>query len=143
MKLIVAAFIGRRRTHAENDASGIPSLSVMLEKLAIKSRVSPAVLQPFGSMPRCCSSFLRIRFIQVASDESPSCLATLSSCARNSSVKRIWYCGDRFSSCVDMVITRIYYYLHGKYHCKYRLPTKQRPAVLEHMQGVSPVTLSE
>lgn len=131
----------RVRTYAKNDAPCLPSLSVLLDKLAKKSRGSPAVRQPFGSMPRCCNSFLRIRFIQVASDESPSCLATFSSCARNSSVKRIWYCGDRFSPCVDMVITQIYYYIHGKYHCKYRLPTKQRPAVLEHMQGVSPVTL--
>lgn len=86
--------------------------------------------QPFGSMPRDCSSFLRIRFIQVARDESPSCFATSSSCARNSSGKRIWYCGDLFSCCVDMVVTGAYYHLHGNDHCNYSYHKKQRPVVL-------------
>lgn len=68
--------------------------------------------QPFGSMPRDCSSFLRIRFIQVASDESPSLRISSSSCARNSSFNRIGNCGERFSG-IDMVyaigdIVRVY-----------------------------------
>lgn len=76
----------------------------------------PLWYQPFGSMPLDCSSFLRIRFIHVARDESPSLRISSSSCARNSSLKRIWYCGDFFNSCVDMcnypdyhlsVITRV------------------------------------
>lgn len=29
--------------------------------------------QPFGSMPRCCNSFLIMRFIQAETDASPSC----------------------------------------------------------------------
>lgn len=57
--------------------------------------------QPFGSMPRCCSSLRRIRFIHVASDESPSFFASSSSWARKSSGNRIWYCGDFFNSCID------------------------------------------
>ncbi|SAQ51832.1 Uncharacterised protein [Klebsiella grimontii] len=72
--------------------------------------------QPFGSIPRCCSSLRNIRLIHVARDESPSLRISSSSCARNSSLKRIWYCGDFFNSCIDMcnypdyhlsVITRV------------------------------------
>lgn len=71
-----------------------------------------AFAQPFGSMPRDCSSFLRIRFIQVASDESPSLRISSSSCERNSSFNRIGNCGERFSG-IDMVyaigdIVRVY-----------------------------------
>lgn len=57
--------------------------------------------QPFGSMPRCCSSLRSMRLIQVARDESPSFRISSSSCERNSSLNRIWYCGDFFSSCID------------------------------------------
>ncbi len=57
--------------------------------------------QPFGSMPRCCSSLRSMRLIQVARDESPSLRISSSSCERNSSLSRIWYCGDFFSSCID------------------------------------------
>lgn len=59
------------------------------------------VVQPFGSMPRCCSSLRSMRLIQVARDESPSFRISSSSCERNSSLNRIWYCGDFFSSCID------------------------------------------
>lgn len=83
---------------------------------------------PFGSIPRCCSSFLRIRFIQVAREESPSLRISSSSCERKSSFKRIGNCGDRFSG-IDMVyaigdIERVYtsvYALNVK---------KQRPGVV-------------
>lgn len=73
---------------------------------------SLVMFYPFGSMPRDCSSFLRIRFIQVASDESPSLRISSSSCARNSSFNRIGNCGERFSG-IDMVyaigdIVRVY-----------------------------------
>ena len=40
--------------------------------------------QPFGSMPRDCSSFRKTRFIHVAREESPSFFISASSCARNS-----------------------------------------------------------
>lgn len=86
--------------------------------------------QPLGSIPLDCNSLRRIRFIQVASDESPSCFAISSSCARNSSGKRIWYCGDLFSCCVDMVVTGAYYHLHGNDHCNYSCHKRQRPVVL-------------
>lgn len=75
-----------------------------------------AFAQPFGSIPRCCNSLRNIRLIHVARDESPSLRISSSSCARNSSLKRIWYCGDFFNSCIDMcnypdyhlsVITRV------------------------------------
>ncbi|ELP2895438.1 host cell division inhibitor Icd-like protein [Escherichia coli O128] len=64
---------------------------------------------PLGSIPRCCNSLRSTRLIQVANEVSPSALAASSSCALNSSGSRIWYCGDRFSDGVDMVITRNYY----------------------------------
>lgn len=66
--------------------------------------------QPFGSMPRCCNSLRSMRFIQVASDESPSLRISSSSWVRNSSGSRIWYCGDFFSSCID-TCNYPYYYL--------------------------------
>lgn len=47
--------------------------------------------QPFGSMPRDCSSFRKTRFIHVAREESPSFFISASSCARNSCWRRIWY----------------------------------------------------
>jgi hypothetical protein len=89
--------------------------------------------QPFGSMPRRCSSPRRIRFIQVARDESPSLCISSSSCARNSSFKRMGNCGERLSG-IDMVYTignilRVYtsvYALNEK---------KQRPAVLATHAG--------
>ncbi|CAI1775986.1 Uncharacterised protein [Serratia liquefaciens] len=59
------------------------------------------VVQPFGSIPRCCSSLRSMRLIQVARDESPSLRISSSNCERNSSLNRIWYCGDFFSSCID------------------------------------------
>lgn len=101
------------------------------------------IAHPFGSMPRDCSSFLRMRFIQVAREESPSIFATSSSCARNSSGKRIWYCGDLFSGCIDMVVTEAYYHLHGNDHCNYSYQKKQRPVVLVTHTGRLTKPLSE
>lgn len=62
--------------------------------------------QPFGSMPRCCSSLRRIRFIHVASDESPSFLASSSSWERSSCARRIWY-WSVFIFPLDIVITSL------------------------------------
>lgn len=62
--------------------------------------------QPFGSMPRCCNSFRRIRFIQVASDESPSLRISSSSCERSSCANRIWYWSVLAFS-LDIVITKL------------------------------------
>jgi hypothetical protein len=58
-----------------------------------------------GIIPRDCNSFLKTLLIQVAKLVSPSFIASSSNCCRNSSVNRIWYCGDLFSFGVDMVIT--------------------------------------
>jgi hypothetical protein len=63
----------------------------------------------FGVIPLDCNSFLNILFIHVAKLVSPSLAASSSSCCRNSSVNRIWYCGDLFSFGVDMVLTLYYY----------------------------------
>ena len=60
-------------------------------------------------IPRDCNSFLKTLLIQVAKLVSPSFIASSSNCCRNSSVNRIWYCGDLFSFGVDMVITQYYY----------------------------------
>jgi hypothetical protein len=62
-----------------------------------------------GMIPRDCNSFLKTLLIQVAKLVSPSFIASTSNCCRNSSVNRIWYCGDLFSFGVDMVITQYYY----------------------------------
>ena len=72
---------------------------------------------PLGSMPRACSSLRSTRLIQAASVGSPSALACSSNCALKSSGKRIWYCGERFSCGVDMVITLKHNSVHGNYHC--------------------------
>jgi hypothetical protein len=61
--------------------------------------------QPFGSMPRDCSSFLNTRLIHVASEESPSFFISVSSCARNSCWRRIWYWSVLALS-LDIVITK-------------------------------------
>lgn len=93
----------------ENRISVLSNFSKALESASEQNQL-------FGSIPRCCSSFRNIRLIHVARDESPSLRISSSSCARNSSLKRIWYCGDFFNSCIDMcnypdyhliVITRV------------------------------------
>ncbi len=61
--------------------------------------------QPFGSMPRDCSSFRKTRFIQVAREESPSFFISASSCARNSCWRRIWY-WSVLVLVLDIVITK-------------------------------------
>ena len=61
--------------------------------------------QPFGSIPRDCSSFRRTRFIQVARDESPSFFISASSCIRSSCWSRIWY-WSVFALSLDIVITK-------------------------------------
>ena len=61
--------------------------------------------QPFGSMPRCCSSLRRMRLIQVARDESPSLRISSSSWERSSCARRIWY-WSVFTFSLDIVITK-------------------------------------
>lgn len=60
--------------------------------------------QPFGSMPRDCSSLRSIRLIHVAKDESPSFFISASSWDRKSCARRSWYWSD-FGFTVDIVIT--------------------------------------
>lgn len=72
---------------------------------------------PLESMPLFCSSLRSTRLIQAARVGSPSSLACSSNCALNSSVRRIWYCGDRFSFGVDTVLTLKHNGRHGNYHC--------------------------
>lgn len=64
-----------------------------------------AFAQPFGSIPRDCSSFRKTRFIQVAREESPSFFISASSCARNSCWRRIWY-WSVLVLVLDIVITK-------------------------------------
>ncbi|SQC18796.1 Uncharacterised protein [Klebsiella pneumoniae] len=65
------------------------------------------IAQPFGSMPRDCSSLRIIRFIQAASDSSPSCCWACSISSRNSGSSLNWNGGlPRLSFlCVDTSIT--------------------------------------
>ncbi|CNE46546.1 Uncharacterised protein [Yersinia pseudotuberculosis] len=64
-------------------------------------------VQPFGSIPRCLSSFLIMRFIQAASDSSPSCRWASSIKSRSSGSSRNWNGGlPRLSFlCVDTLST--------------------------------------
>ncbi|CDH24580.1 hypothetical protein XBKB1_2990002 [Xenorhabdus bovienii str. kraussei Becker Underwood] len=96
----------------------------------IDHRTYCRLVQPFGSMPRDCSSLRSVRFIHVARDGSPSIFACSSSCFLNSSVILIWYWGDLFSFGVDMVITLGYCELHGNDHCSISYQIRQRPTVL-------------
>lgn len=86
-------------------------------------------LQLFGSTPRDSSSLRKMRFIQVARDESPSFRISSSNCERNSSFKRMGNCGDLFSG-IDMVyaigdIKRVYTSVYAI------VVEKQRPGVVE------------
>ncbi len=65
------------------------------------------IAHPFGSMPRCCSSLRMMRFIQAASDSSPSCCWACSISSRNSGSSLNWNGGlPRLSFlCVDTSIT--------------------------------------
>ena len=62
--------------------------------------------QPFGSMPRCCSSLRSMRLIQVARNESPSLRISSSSWERSSCARRIWY-WSVFTFSLDIVITKL------------------------------------
>ncbi len=93
------------------------------------------LVQPLGSIPRDWSSLRSMRLIHVAREASPSVFACFSSCCLNSSVNLIWYCGDRFSFCVDMVITQGYFKLHGNDHFNFSNQIKQRPVVLATHTG--------
>lgn len=81
--------------------------------------------QPFGSMPRCCSSLRTIRFIQAAKESSPSACCACSIFSRNSGSKRNWNGGlPRLSIlCVDTSITPHVMYLCVLTH--YTLRTKK------------------
>lgn len=79
--------------------------------------------QPFGSIPRCCNSFLMMRFIQAASESSPSCCCACSIFSLSSGSKRNWKGGlpRRSFLCVDTSITPdvmyecvITHYTHNK-----------------------------
>lgn len=73
---------------------------------AIGSITHTKPIQPFGSIPRCCSSLRRILLIQVASDESPSLRISSSSWERSSCARRIWY-WSVFTFSLDIVITKL------------------------------------
>ncbi len=80
-----------------------------------------AANQPFSSMPRDCSSFLRTRFIQAASDSSPSCRCASSINSRSSGSSRNWngglprlsfLCVDTFSTPNVVCLYVITHYMH-------------------------------
>ncbi|BEM39931.1 hypothetical protein SME10J_36580 [Serratia marcescens] len=83
--------------------------------------VSPLKDQPFGSMPRCCSSLRIMRLIQAASDSSPSCRCASSIESRSSGSNRNWnggfprlsfLCVDTFSTPDVMCLCVITHYMH-------------------------------
>lgn len=91
--------------------------------------------QFLGSMPRDCNSLRSILLIQVANVASPSFFISASSCSLNSGVNLIWYCGDLFSFPVDMVITLIYYTLHGNDHVTIIYANKAMPRSASTLTG--------
>lgn len=91
--------------------------------------------QFLGSMPRNCNSLRSILLIQVANVASPSFFISASSCSLNSGVNLIWYCGDLFSFPVDMVITLIYYTLHGNDHVTIIYANKAMPCSASTLTG--------
>lgn len=85
--------------------------------------------QPFGSMPRCCSSLRIIRLIQAAKDSSPSFCWASSIMSRSSGSRRNWNGGlPRLSFlCIDTLITPnvmclcvVTHYTHEKQKAKTR-----------------------
>jgi len=77
--------------------------------------------QPFGSMSRDCSSLRIIRFIQAASDSSPSCRCASSIKSRSSGSSRNWnggfprlsfLCVDTFSTPDVVCLCVMTHYMH-------------------------------
>lgn len=83
--------------------------------------LSPIKNQPFGSMPRCCSSLRMMRLIQAASDSSPSCRCASSIESRSSGSSRNWnggfprlsfLCVDTFSTPDVVCLCVMTHYMH-------------------------------
>ncbi len=106
-----------------------------LESIKKGSYLATQFCQFFGSMPRDCNSLRSILLIQVANVASPSFFISVSSCSLNSGVNLIWYCGDLFSFPVDMVITLIYYTLHGNDHVTIIYANKAMPRSASTLTG--------
>ncbi|CAI1819447.1 Uncharacterised protein [Serratia liquefaciens] len=79
------------------------------------------IIHPFGSMPRCCSSLRMMRFIQAASDSSPSCRCASSIKSRSSGSSRNWnggfprlsfLCVDTFSTPDVVCLCVMTHYMH-------------------------------
>jgi hypothetical protein len=78
-------------------------------------------VQLFGSIPRCCSSLRMMRFIQAASDSSPSCRCASSIKSRSSGSSRNWnggfprlsfLCVDTFSTPDVVCLCVMTHYMH-------------------------------
>ncbi len=78
--------------------------------------------QPLGSIPRDCSSFRSTRFIQAASDSSPSCRCASSIKSRSSGSSRNWngglprlsfLCVDTFSTPDVVCLCVMTHYMHA------------------------------
>ncbi len=106
-----------------------------LQSIKKGSYLATQFCQFFGSMPRDCNSLRSILLIQVANVASPSFFISVSSCSLNSGVNLIWYCGDLFSFPVDMVITLIYYTLHGNDHVTIIYANKAMPRSASTLTG--------
>lgn len=79
------------------------------------------IIHPFGSIPRCCSSLRMMRFIQAASDSSPSCRCASSIKSRSSGSSRNWnggfprlsfLCVDTFSTPDVVCLCVMTHYMH-------------------------------
>ena len=100
--------------------------------------------QPFGSMPRCCNSFLMMRLIQAASESSPSCCCACSIFSLNSGSKRNWKGGlpRRSFLCVDTSITPDVLYECVMTHYTHEVE-KATPRTVRAVSGRLTTTLSK
>src|SRR5690606_34288105 len=119
-----------------------------MNNMAKKSRdIFPAaeiVDQPFGSMPRDCNSLRMMRFIQAASDSSPSCFLASSIAARRSLSKRNWkgWLPLRVLFWIDIIMTPNYYNL-CVITCYIECNDKTTPRTGGTVPGRLTITLSE
>lgn len=96
-------------------------VSVGCQALAHTPYSTKFFVQPFGSMSRCCNSLRMMRFIQAASDSSPSCRCASSIKSRSSGSSRNWngglprlsfLCVDTFSTPDVVCLCVITHYMH-------------------------------
>lgn len=108
-------------TEENNTAISLVNLSRFAGAGNYGKNTRVAADQLFGSIPRSCNSLRIIRFIQAASDSSPSCRCASSIKSRSSGSSRNWnggfprlsfLCVDTFSTPDVVCLCVITHYMH-------------------------------